>query len=65
MKNSNGYVGLSDFYSGRKEVIKGSAFVNSRRLRLRSVRDSDGSERLSLRFFIEFLQTDVLKEFNV
>jgi hypothetical protein len=35
MKKSNGYLGLGDFYSGRVEVIKGSAYVISRRLRFR------------------------------
>jgi hypothetical protein len=28
-ENSTGNLGLGDFYSGRVEVIKGSAFVNS------------------------------------
>jgi hypothetical protein len=33
MKNSNGNLGLGDFYSGSVEVIKGSAFVNSAEVR--------------------------------
>jgi hypothetical protein len=43
MKNSNGTLGLGDFYSGRVEVIKGSALVNSRGV---EIQISESSERL-------------------
>jgi hypothetical protein len=41
MKDTNGVLGGCDVYYSRVEVIKGSAFVNSRQ-RERLVRDSSG-----------------------
>jgi hypothetical protein len=49
MKNRNGTLGGSDFYSGRVEVIKGSGFVNW------------SSRETSERFFIEIRPADIVK----
>jgi hypothetical protein len=57
MKNRNGTLGGSDFYSGRVKVTKSGGFVNWR---------SRDQPEISEKFFIEVRQTNVVKkEFNV
>jgi hypothetical protein len=62
MKYSHRTVGIDDFCCGGVELIKGSAFVNSRG---GDIRDSDSSAS-SERFFREIRHTEVVqKEFSV
>jgi hypothetical protein len=53
-ENYNGTPGLGDFYSGKVEVIKGSAFVNSRGV---EIQINESRERL-VRDSLEILHRD-------